>query len=475
MRRLFKRSTGLMAVAAVVALGVGLGPAQAQDREDTDRDAVSSPTFQRPTVQQMPQQRQIDPQVLQQQRQIDPQVLQQRPRIEQLQRPEREGPAHRPIGMNDLPEWLARTPLVRDISQQYALVDRPGRAPLDTEQMRLTPSVEMPDAEEVEQREAAAPSLAQLQRQNRQVGFEFYDMNSSRTFAVMAPRARLAGFAREINELIDQTDPQGEPVPREAMEQEARMERSWSQRTDNRTRRGIADGWPDTSSIYQRMADYGGCSANVLVANSQRMIAITAAHCVFTAGGGISNSKLRPRRDGGESPTWGSWTVYGYGYYPQFLNNDCDDNFAGVCIRHDIALVFARPDSGASVPRGMGWAYRPKSYLNNRSAYRRGYPGCSYGHSPAGCTTNTLYGDGDVHNRYFRHPDGDGWNRQFQFSSDINPGDSGSGLYYYNNGFPYVYGVTSAERTCYQNCRGRTPNFGRRITAEFFDFINSVR
>lgn len=460
MKRLLERGAGLLAMASVVSLCAGMSSALAQER---DEQTTTMPQLERPTIRQMPE------------RQIDPRVLQQRPQLDRLSQLEVRGPDRRQVGSNDLPEWLAGTPLVESVADQFAIVDRPRREPLETEDLRLMPSLGALEAEDTEEPDAEPPSMSQLRQQNRLVEFEFYDMDSARTFAVMAPRAPLAQFAREINRQIDQTDPSGEPVPREEIEQEARVERAWSQRTDNRIRRGIADGWPDTNSIYQRIADYGGCSANVLVANSRRMIAITAAHCVFTAGGGISNSKIRPRRNGGTSPTWGSWTVYGYGYYPQFLNNDCDDDFSGVCIRHDIALVFARPDAGASVPRGMGWAYRPKSYLNSRSAYRRGYPGCGYDHSPAGCTTNVLYGDGDVHNRYFRHPDGDGWNRQFQFSSDSNPGDSGSGLYYYSGGFPYVYGVTSAERLCREDCRGRTPNFGRRITAEFFDFINSVR
>ena len=122
----------------------------------------------------------------------------------------------------------------------------------------------------------------------------------------------------------------------------------------------------------------------------------------------------------------------------------------------------------------MGWGYRPKSFLDTHSKYRRGYPGCSFSHSPAGCTADNLYGDGLLSVGSFTNPAG-GWNRQFKFSSDINPGDSGSGLYYYRNGFPYVFGVTSAEpSSCKTSCTSSRPNTGRRITPDFFDFINSV-
>ncbi|MDX1607342.1 MAG: hypothetical protein R3202_14210, partial [Candidatus Competibacterales bacterium] len=175
------------------------------------------------------------------------------------------------------------------------------------------------------------------------------------------------------------------------------------------------------------------------------------------------------------SPTWGSWTPYAFAYYSGFLNNDCEDNWNGNdCIRHDIALVFASRDSGATPPRNMGWGYRPKSFLDVHRKYRRGYPGCNNGHSPSPCTTNNLYGDGRLSVGGFSKKAG-GWNRQFRFSSDINPGDSGSGLYYYRNGFPYVFGVTSAEPAgCKTSCSSSRPNYGRRITPDFFDFINSV-
>ena len=93
----------------------------------------------------------------------------------------------------------------------------------------------------------------------------------------------------------------------------------------------------------------------------------------------------------------------------------------------------------------MGWGYRPKSFLDDHTKYRRGYPGCDYSHSPSSCTTNNLYGDGALSVGSFSKLDADGWNRQIRFSSDINPGDSGSGLYYYRDGNPYVFAVTSAD------------------------------
>jgi len=350
-------------------------------------------------------------------------------------------------------------------------IEREPRQGVDTEELDLLPVV---DEEPEEPEDVSGEVVPDVATMTGQVEFEFFDLVENRHYTYAVSRAALARFSRARSELPDESDPQGEPVPLDLLQLEDRTNRSWSNSTDNRTRRAIADGFSDTNSIYQRIADFGGCSANVLTANSTRMIAITAAHCIFIAGNSFSSSKLRPRRNGTTSPNWGSWTPYAFAYYSSFLNLDCEDNWQSACIRRDIALVFATPDAGATPPAGMGWGYRPKSFLDDHDKYRRGYPGCGQAHSPSGCTTNNLYGDGRLSVGRFRHSV-DGWNRQFRFSSDVNGGDSGSGLYYYRNGFPYVFGVASAEPSgCKASCSSSRPNYGRRITPDFYDFINSV-
>lgn len=307
------------------------------------------------------------------------------------------------------------------------------------------------------------------------VDFEFFDLESGRSFRYEVDRAELARASRAVTKLPDESIPEGEPATEEQLRLEDEVQKSWSNATDGRIRRAVADGFADDDSIYQRLADYGGCSATVLAANRARLVALTAAHCIFTAGNVFSTSKISPRRNGGASPTWGTWTVHTFGYYPVFLDLDCEDNWdGGDCIQHDIALVIAQPDPGATPPQGMGWGYQPKSFLDSHSKYRRGYPGCSNPHSPSGCTANNLYGDGAFSVGSFNQEDADGWNRRIRFSSDLNPGDSGSGLYYYSDGNPYVFGVTSAEDTCQNACTDSQPNHSRRITPQWFDFINSV-
>ena len=355
---------------------------------------------------------------------------------------------------------------------EFKEIKRDERKPVDTEKLDLLPTARDDSEREPTKQETLLPP-------EKLVGiaqFEFFDINSNRTFSYTAKQSDLASFSRLISESENENSTGGKPASDIEIRLEDAREKSWSNMHDSRTRRGVANGYSDTNSIYQNLANYGGCSATVLSASSTRMVALTAAHCVFRDDYSFSYSKIEPRKDGSTSPTWGRWTPYAFGYYPSYINNNCEGNWNGSnCIKHDIALVIASPDAGASSPSGMGWGARNKSYLDsNNSKYRRGYPGCGHGHSPLNCNGDTLYGDGRMSVGEFSKLDGDNWNRQIKMSSDLNPGDSGSGLYYYRNNRPYVFAVTSAEETCYSLCWGSRPNFARRITPQFFDFINSV-
>jgi hypothetical protein len=380
-----------------------------------------------------------------------------------------------PPGLSDLPFLQAGWSKKHDGAGQgsFEEVKRNKRRGVETDDLDLLPKVKALQEREDLSREKILPP----ENMSGMVEFEFFDTASSRYFRYKVDRAELAIASRSVSEFPDENRVRGKSPDKKDIEREDSRAKSWSNATDNRTRRAIADGYSDTNTIYQSFADYGGCSATVLSANSSRMVAITAAHCIFPGADAFSSSKLRPRRNGSTSPTWGSWTVYGFGYYPVYLDNDCDDDWGGggSCIKHDIALVLATPDSGATPPRSLGWGSRPKSFLNDHSKYRRGYPGCSFGHSPAGCTVNNLYGDGKLSVGGFSSLDSDSWNRIVKFSSDVNPGDSGSGLYYYRSGDPYVFAVTSSEpSSCKTSCTSSRPNSSRRITPNFFDFINTV-
>ena len=380
----------------------------------------------------------------------------------------------------NLPESLLKLPVVEQgligIGQagEYGLlkeIKRTKKKGIETDKMNLLPATRFVRETDVSKKEFI-PNIGEMKGDS---SFEFFDLDSKRSFQYIVPRARLA----ELSRMVAQQPDENIHERRRPMEYEIKMEdsvrKSWSNAHDSRTRRAIADGYGDSHSIYQSIADYGGCSANVLTANWNRMVEITAAHCIFRADNSFSTSRIRPRRNGSTSPTWGSWTVNLFGYYPAYLDNNCEQSWSGSnCIKHDIALIVASPDAGATPPQGMGWGYRPGSFLNSHTKYRRGYPGCSHSHSPSGCTTNNLYGDGQLSVGNFAHKDHDNWNRRIRFSSDLNPGDSGSGLYYYRNGFPYVFAVTSAEQSCKESCTSSRPNYARRITPQWYDFINTV-
>ncbi len=352
------------------------------------------------------------------------------------------------------------------------------RAPLkgintDELDMRWTvPEDAMRDG--VDKERVVVPELSSLRGNSE---FEFYDITTRRTFQMTASKAEMAEFARSMSREPDESNPLDRP-DRQAVAKDEQMNKSWSNADDSRIRRAIADGFSDTDNIYQRLAEYGGCSATVISANSQRMVAITAAHCIFPTANTFSNSTIDPRSNGGPSPTWGTWQAVGFGYTPDYvdalIDNDCYNAGPTPCIHHDIALVIAVPNAGASPPKTMGWGYRSKSWLNGKSKYRRGYPGCGQTHSPAGCTTSNLYGDGLLSIGSLSHPVSGGWNREMMHSSDTNGGDSGSGLYYYRNGYPYVFAVNSAGAGCNESCNTSYPNHARRITPNFFDFINDV-
>ncbi len=357
------------------------------------------------------------------------------------------------------------------VNAEFKEVQRAPLKGINTDDLDLSKQVSEADMKGRTNKErAVVPELSSLKGNST---FEFYDITTGRTFQMTASKVEMAEFARSMSRNPDESNPLDRP-DREAVAQDEQTKKGWTNADDSRTRRAIADGYPDTNSIYQRIANYGGCSANVISANSQRLVATTAGHCVFATQNTFNFSTVDPRRNGTASPTWGTWTPVGFGYDANYRELNCEGSFTWDCIPHDIGLVIAVPNAGASPPKTMGWAYRSKSWLNARTKYRRGYPGCSQSASPAGCTTDNLYGDGAFSIGPLAHPVSGGWNRQMSYSSDTSPGDSGSGSYYYSGGYPYVFGVDSAS-SC-QTCTSASdyPNFLRRITPVWFDFISDV-
>jgi len=184
-------------------------------------------------------------------------------------------------------------------------VPRPKRSGVETSKLNLMPRFaqdQIPTNED-----SNDEALPDIDKMTGEVSIEFYDVPTARTFRYEAPRKALAQLSRKLNPNLHENNGDSEPIPDEELKLESNYIKGWSQGRDNRSRRAIADGYSD-QNIYQSIADFGGCTATVLRANSTRMIALTAAHCVFPSylGDAISAEKLSPRRDGVVSPTWGT-------------------------------------------------------------------------------------------------------------------------------------------------------------------------
>ncbi|MEE9366069.1 MAG: hypothetical protein V3W44_05210 [Dehalococcoidales bacterium] len=284
--------------------------------------------------------------------------------------------------------------------------------------------------------------------------------------------------AAEERELLEEQtgSPPDNPLSDDSREREDEIEKSWSNGTDSRVRRGYADGYSVNS--YRMMADYGGCSAIILHASSTRVWALTAAHCLFTNDAGATTSnKLVPRRDhsnGSNTKPFGSWSRSNYVYNVDYLNNECASDWDySSCAQWDIVFVRFVPSGTTSTPGYMGRGQVSGSYLSSHDKYRRGYPSCSHSGAPSSCTNNTLYGDGKLSTGEFAFKNSANWYRIIHHSSDTNKYDSGSGMYYYKDSnqtraFGVHVGGTSG---CFSSCSSGRPNYTRRITPTWYNVI----
>ena len=120
----------------------------------------------------------------------------------------------------------------------------------------MLPETKDVDDKEEDLRDEKAREIGELKGE---VEFEFFDLASNRFLVYTVDRAELAKASRSVAKLLDENLTEAKPVDRKDMEREDDINKSWSNSTDNRIRRAIADGFSDTHSIYQSLADFGGC------------------------------------------------------------------------------------------------------------------------------------------------------------------------------------------------------------------------
>lgn len=256
-------------------------------------------------------------------------------------------------------------------------------------------------------------------------------------------------------------------------------------------KRGIGDnGYTQTTKPYWAIAQNAPGTSSFSSAGSGGVIGctsnycyyITAAHNVFTSSGtfrvgncsaGQNPYYVFPRRDGQNTKPYGTWqscSNYGYLYWSEYYVNECyKDSNEGTtdCLKWDIIYLRILPQSGATTPGTMGYAYRSKSWLNDYSKYQRGYPNCGGTNDPVNnCESYKLYGDGALSLGTESQNYG-GWPRLTKHSSDSSNGHSGAPVYYYyGSGAYYAFGVHIAG-----SGTSSKPNTMRRITQADFDSL----
>lgn len=273
-------------------------------------------------------------------------------------------------------------------------------------------------------------------------------------------------------------------------EDESFVPKTWSDGRDTRIRRGISDGWADTSPTYSRFGRLwgdGSCSATFV---GYRLL-ITAAHCIIsrdrnhtnwvdpdssiakslTFGARVDQSNISPTW-GTEDPIW-YWVPSGYG--------DCDSE--NNCNRWDIGLIFIAQPSGRH-PGWYGTWTGPESTLDSASKWMRGYPGCSSsgdtGKSRPGgqsqsshtCTTATLYGDTE-NCTTGGHRNG---HKEYKIDCDGSPGMSGASIYSKNissSGWRVV-GVYNQYRCVGPDCSTRWANRMGAVTSDIVSLVELV-